>query len=423
MGASFAAITPAGTKEMFTERGFNDLANANAAALGIFYPLTLKVFLQQVNFANVKDLFADQGFGESYSGGIKGAITQRMYQGIMHCIDPKYINLKNGDSPDQYVVRKGSPEESFWQNNESLANLITIPDKTLYQGLFASDGIAAFAEGQAKSIVEGFKLQRYLDKKECIHTIYTNDRHPLKSTQHVKVDDVTDAATAIKLIETIRNICDAIEFSAQSQGGKFNAGGFADHIGHDRLCLLARPKLFNTIATINRLQAPEGGLAIPVDVVKVEDFGGCVPVITAGDVYAAGTVCVANDAAPTYALYQGHTRNESEVTLAADINGATHTDIYDQYGAKVADAYYLAGNIDGSHTTIYVPVESAKIMDPHADVLGAVADKGVIFFNVTNPMQVELARNARGLFTDMWLSSPDNAILYDHRKIWVSLDK
>ena len=424
--SSFAAITPEASADIFTERGFEALANKNPHILGQFYALSLKIFMQEVRFAEVRDLLEDQGFGEKYGMDLGSAIVQRVYQGIMPCINPGYLNLENGDSPDQYVVRKGDPVEEFWQMNENLANLITVPDNFQYKGLFTQPyGMSLFVSGQTKSIVEGFKLQRYDDKKEAINAAINSKDHPLLETQKYSADDITDAQSTINFIELLRNIVDAMVVSPTGAGGRFNAGEFASKINEGDLKFLARPALFNKIAKISRLESPEN-LAIPIPIVKVEDFGGTYPVLKASRRYAAGKVKVSNTAVPSFTEYENTAFTSDEAVINADVSGATETKIFNKLGVRVATAYYLENVVDvkgTKYTTVYIPVKNADIYDPNEDILGVIADKGLVFYNEINPVMIEPARNAFGRYTNMHLTSPDNGIAVDHRKTLVVIRK
>lgn len=424
--SSFAAITSEATDAMFTERGFDALSNKQPNVLANFYAISLKVHLQLVKFAEVKDLFSEQDFGESFSGDIGSAIQQRIYQGILPCINPGWRDLEDGDSVDSAVVRKGRPEEDFWVMNEDIANLITIPDRFQYKGMFTSTyGMDIFSSGQAKSIVEGYKLQRYNDKKQGLYAGITSTKHPMRKTQKFETPDITDADSAIKFIQLVRDIVDTATISPMGAGGKFNAGGFANKIETGDLRLLARPRLFNQIATISRLNSPEN-MALPIKIVKVEDFGGTYAVINNDEVYGAGLVKVSNTAVPTWNEYNNLNFTVADATLAVDVSGATATKIYDNLGAHVADAYYMAdiADIGGTkYTTIYIPIENATYVDPLDDVLCVIADKGVIFYNELNEVSIEPYRVTRGRYTNLWLSSPENGICYDHRRTLISVSK
>lgn len=424
---SFKAVTAEATDTFFTAKGFEAIANKDYKILDDFYALSMRVHLQMVVMANVKDILAQQDFGEGFSGDIGDAIQQRMYQGILYCVDPKWIGLEDGDTVDISEVRKGLPEEEFWTMNEQIANRITVPDRFQYKNLFTSEfGMDTFITGQSKSIMEGYKLQRAVDKEEALHAALTSVNHPLQETQQYETADITDATSAIAFVKLIRDIVDAMVWSKTGADGKFNAGEFSNAIEKDNLRLLARPELFNKLATISRLNSPED-MSLPIKVVRVETFGGVVPILTASEKYAAGKVKVTNDAVPSYEKFKAASATTAEATIAADITGATEVGIFKPNGERVGTAYYLAGGIatvgNTTYTTIYVPKKNGRYYDPHENLMSLIADKGVIFYNELNPVTVEPQRIARGRYTNLELASPNNGIGYDHRKTLVAVNK
>ena len=428
---SFAAKTPEVTDAYFTQQGFEALVNGGGNILGEFYALTMKIHLQKVEMDAVRDVLGEQGFGEAYSGDIGAAITQRIYTKVMDCINPQWMGLKDGDSVDQDVIRKMEAEEAFWQQNENIANLVTVPDRFQYKALFTETyGLDAFATAQSKSIVEGFRKQRALDVEEALSSIFDSTDHPLQATQKYETPDLTSADNIVKFIELVNDIVDTLVYSKTGAGGKMNAGGRATKVSKDSLCLLADPKLYRKLKTLNKLNAPE--LAMPeIKEIKLDAlsrFGGIKPVITASEKYAKGAIKVANDSTPSWAEYAELDATSAEATIAADVSGAIATPIYKgKLGERVATAYYKAGGIatigGTTYNTIYVPMENARYEDPHADTMAVIADRGVIFYNELNPVNVEPHRNAAGRYTNLWLSSPDNAVLYDHRRTFVVINK
>ena len=424
---SFKASTAEATDAFFTAKGFEAIANKDYRILDNFYSLSMRVHLQAVVMANVKDILSQQDFGEDYAGDIGGAIQQRMYQGILYCVDPKWIDLEDGDTIDESEVRKGLPEEDFWTMNEQLANRVTVPDRFMFKNLFTQEyGMDTLITGQAKSIMEGFKLQRTIDTEEGIHNALISENHPMQDTQKYETADITDAESAINFVKLVRDLVDAMVWSKTGADGKFNAGEFANAIDKDNLRLLARPELFNKLATISRLNSPED-MSLPIKVVRVETFGGVAPILTASETYKAGKVSVSNDAAPSYTNYKHATINADIATIASNISEATETPIYKSDGERVGTAYYLSTGIvtvsSTTYTTIYVPKKSAHYYDPHENEMALIADKGVIFRTELNPVTVEPHRVPRGRYTNLELASPDNGIGYDHRKTLVSISK
>lgn len=432
---TFQSITSEGTKDLFTSEGYEQLAQYNQQALNDFFGLSLRVFLQKINIANVKDILDDQAFGESYAMTRGGGITQRMAIPTVMPVSPAYRNLQNGDSPDQYVVRKSESSEQFFKQNFDYQSFITMPDDAMYKDMFIQEfGMSNYQAGIMKALADGYKLQKQANKFEAINAAINSQTFPLQDTQVFETaDPITDitavnsadksvayASKYINFVNLVNNIVDGMVYTPQT--GAFNKAGFETTQDISRLKILVRPTLANGIKSISKLNSAEG-MSLNIDPVKVPDFGGLTPILTASEKYAAGTVyLVSDDATPTYAEYKALTASAAEATIVSDVTGVVRTDIYDTFGAKVADAYYLSTGIatTGSgqnvttYKTIYVPVKNRRVYDPNADVIAVIADKGLIFENEQNPYVVEPARNARGRYTNFWASSPKNAILVDN---------
>lgn len=410
---NFASQTSKATADLFTARGFDQLAQFDSSVLNDFFSLSLRVFLQKIDVADVKDLLADQDFGESYDTPY-GGYVQRLSINSVKPISPGYKGLHDGDSPDPFVVRKPETNERFWTQNFDYASLITTPDQSLYKNMFvAEDGMSRYLGGIMKALQNGYTLQKYTNKLEALNAGLTSSAFPLKDTQQYQTADLTDSASIIAFIKLVRDIVSAMTFNPATAA--FNSYGFESTQEKDRLRLLVKPELMNIIATISRLNSPED-MSLPIKVVQVPNFGGLTPVLTKGDVYAKGTIKTDSSATPTYTTYKAASANGSDTTIG-DITVTSTVEIYDDLGTKVATAFVTSG------TTYYIPTEVAKYNDPNANLLAVIADKGYIFENIQNPYQVEPIRNPRGLYTNYWASSPNNGIVVDHLYNVVTISK
>lgn len=408
---NFASQTAKGTADLFTARGFDQLAQFDSSVLNDFFSLSLRVFLQKVDVADVKDLLSDQDFGESYDTPY-GGYVQRLSINSVKPISPGYKGLQDGDSPDPFVVRKPETNERFWTQNFDYASLITTPDQALYKNMFvAEDGMSRYLGGIMKALQNGYTLQKYTNKLEALNAGLHSVNFPLKATQQYQTADVTDSASIIAFIKLVRDIVSAMTFNPATAA--FNSYGFESTQDKDRLRLLVKPQLMNQIATISRLNSPED-MSLPIEIVQVNNFGGLTAAIHEDDVFAAGTIVVkeVGAAGVSYADMKAGTKNADAFTITSAIETeyTVKKDIYDDLGEKVAFAFTNAQNT----VAIYIPTGVAKFDDPNADLLAVIADKGYIFENVQNPYQVEPIRNPRGLYTNYWASSPNNGIVVDH---------
>ena len=402
---NFKSQTAKGTADLFTSKGFEQLSQFDSSILNDFFSLSLRVFLQKIDVANVKDLLSEQDFGESYDQPY-GGYTQRIAVNSIKPISPGYKGLQDGDSPDPFVVRKPETNERFFTQNFDYASLVTTPDTALYKNMFVSEtGMSDYLGGIMKGLQNGYTLQKYANKLEALNAGINSVTFALKDTQQYQTAALTDSASIIAFIKLVRDIVSAMVFNPATAA--FNAYGFESTQDKDRLRLLVKPELMNTIATISRLNSPED-MSLPIKVVQVPNFGGLTPALTKGDVYAAGTIKTDTSATPTYTTYLAATATVSDTTIG-EITVSSTVPIYNTLGEKVATAFVTSGG-----TTYYIPNEVTKYTDPNASLLAVIADKGYIFENQQNPYQVEPIRNPRGLYTNYWASSPNNGIVVDH---------
>ena len=377
----FKSETSEVTADLFTERGFEQLQNFDSSILNDFFDLSLRVFLQKIDVADVKDLLAGQGFGEDYETPY-GGYTQRIAINSIKPVSPAFKGLQNGSSPDPFVVRKPDTSERFFTQNFDYQSLVTMPDAETYKNMFVNEtGMSEYMAGIMKALANGYALQVYNNKLEAINAAINSSDYALKDTQkygiaisNFEASGITtaNAETAyasqfIGFIQLVRNIVDGMVYNPAT--GAFNQAGFETTQEKGRLKMLVRPTLANAIAAIMKLNNADD-MSLPIDIVKVPDFGGLLPY---------------KEAAYTTPLYP----------------------VYDQLGAVIGYA-----ETEGA-TEPTVQASAVYWKDPNEKILAVIADKGVVFTNTQNPYKVEPIRNPRGLYTNFWASSVNNGIFYD----------
>lgn len=372
----FASHTAEATADLFTERGFEQLKNGEYPnLLNDFFELSVRVYLQQVNVSRAEDQLASNGFGEYYKQPM-GGIIQRMSIDSIKPISPAYKNIEDGSSVDPFVVRKPSAKERFFKQNFDYQSLLTIPDEFQYKQIFISEfGMSEYMGGLMTALENGYTIQLYENKLEAINAGLNSENFPLQDTQMVEAGLSAEPTKAEleELILTVRNVVDAMTLGPQSHA--FNAAKFNTLQDKSRLKLLLRPGIKNAIAVKVLANAyNEDKLNLPLDVIEVPHFGGLEP-------YASESDGVYSD--PLYP-------------------------VYDKLGTLIGYTTVEGG------TTVTVEIDEVKWKDPNADVIGLIADKGWLFFSQQNPYRVEPIRNPRGLYTNFWASSPNNAVLIDH---------
>lgn len=365
---SFASHTAKATADLFTEKGFEALNRSDLTAVNDFFELSLRVSLMVVNISHAQDALEVAGFGEAFDQPF-GAIIQKMNTNSIKPISPKYKGLKDGDSPDPFVVRKPVVNERFFQQNFDYASLITIPDDFQKKQIFISEfGMSEFQAGIFEGLQNGYTIQKFENKLEAINKAINSTKYPFKETQKMSVS-LSDTPTNEEVLQFIYSILNVVEaMSIPPQTDAFNAMGFNSTQDLSRLSLLIRPGWKNRIMLVlPQVFHYEQSPLANINIIQVPNFGGI-------EYYS--------DEALSSKLYPH----------------------YDNLGSE-----------DGWSTTdggeLYLG--SLYTKDPNENVIAILADKGFVFEARQNPYLVEPIRNPRGLYTNYWASSPNNTVAVD----------
>lgn len=378
----FRSHTSEGTADLFTERGFNQLMATDAHAIDEWFELSVRTYLVAVNVQRVKDPLEIGGFGETFEAPF-GAIIQKMSTGNVTPVSPAYRGLKDGDSPDPFVVKKAETFERFWKQNFDYQALITIPDDYAKKQIFISEfGMDTFMSSQMTALENAYKLQRYTNKMECIHGLLSSENmslmQPAQQVSFVQAGDQPTADELRQFILSLTMVKKAMVIGPQSSA--FNIMKFPDIQDASRLKLLLRVGYKDYIEQILMSNVyHDEKLNIDLDIVEVPDFGGI-------------TYLIPGTSNPAYP-------------------------VYDTLGSVIGFA-----STEGATTPEYQK-EELDTLDPHADVVAILADRGVIFEARQNSYEVEPIRNPRGKYTNFWASSPGNTIAIDRLYNYVVFTK
>lgn len=383
---SFKSITSKATDDFFSERGWGEISRNNIPALNEFFELSMRVAFQKIDIAKVKTRLKDSGLVETY-GTENGNYLQRVSMEIIKPLSPAYRGLKNGDSVDPFVVRKPEAKERFFQKNSDYASGITIQDFQIKDIFLNQSGMSAFIAGIMAGLENGYREQMELNVYKCLHEAINSQDKPLQDTQKITLTSWTDGgATEAELLDFITQLQDlatAMDTSITQKG--FNANEFETAVDKEDHIVLVRAGIMNQIKRMKALNVHYGEgsnmLEIPFKVVEVQDFGG-------QQYYFGDTT--------DYPLYPH----------------------YDSLGAVDGWALSVGGDKEKSLND-----PAVRVVDTDADILAVVAQKGVIFENIVNPYNVEVARNSRGLYNNYWASAPDNTIAYDANYDLITISK
>lgn len=400
--AQFESYTSAGTKETFTEKGFEAIKASDLNILNKFFELSLRVAFQKVDIARASNPLTDSGLVEVYNTP-NGGFVQRIAIDSISPISPVYNGLENGSSVDPYKVRKPKSSQRFFGQNYDYQNLITIQEFQARQIFLDEYGMGQYIAGILQGLETGRIKQEYVNIKEVLNAGINSTEYPLKDTQKIATQLPSDLSTVTDeqlrgFIEEIMDLMTAM--NTQVSSGQYNAAGFDTKVDNSDYVLLVRAGILNKIKTRLRVGAfnPED-LAIPVDrIVEVSDFGGLYP-------YA--------EAALTTRLYPVYDSFGSETGyFISEANAGT-------LAAKTASDGTILGYQAPVNTNLpaipnIVSKSAVHWKDENAEVKAMVAQKGLIFENIQNPYTVNPIYNPAGLYTNYWASSPANGINYDY---------
>lgn len=383
---SFRSITAKVTDDFFSERGWSEISRNNIPALNEFFELSMRVAFQKIDIAKVKTRLKDAGLVETY-GTENGNYLQRISMEVIKPLSPAYRGIKNGDSVDPFVVRKPEAKERFFQKNSDYASGITIQDFQIKNIFLQQSGMSAFIAGIMAGLENGYREQMELNVYKCLHEAINSQDKPLQDTQQITLTSWTDGgATEAELLDFITQLQDlatAMDTSITQKG--FNANEFETAVDKEDHIVLVRAGIMNQIKRMKALNVHYGEgsnmLEIPFKVVEVQDFGG-------QQYYFGDTT--------DYPLYPH----------------------YDNLGAVDGWALSVGGDKEKSLND-----PGVRVVDTDANILAVVAQKGVIFENIVNPYNVEVARNSRGLYNNYWASAPDNTIAYDANYDLITISK
>ena len=394
---TFASHTSEGTADLFSERGFEAVTRNGLSLVNEWFNISLRIAFQMLNVASAKNPLSDIGLVEVYDTP-NGGYVQRMAMNAIKPVSPAYRGLNDGDSPDPFVVRKPELSERFFAQNFDFQNLITHQDFQVKTIFVSEYGMGQVLAGIMAGLQASYTKQEYYNTLECLNAGMNSATYPLKDSQVVRLSSWTDAApTTAELTEFIKigkNI--ARHMKSVASTSEYNSASFDDIANPDDYVMLVRPEIMTDIETLNALNAP-GNSSIPFEVHEVENFGGMKPVLPVEGSNPVELQPIYDDLGVAVAY----------VDASVTVNGS----------AKLVNGKWVVNVTSGSTTadTNDTHVDSEiEWVDPNAEVLAVIAQRGVIFENAQNGYIVEPIRNPRGLYDNYWASRPGTAIVFDY---------
>lgn len=382
---TFKSHTSEATADFFNERGFKEITAAGKNVLDEWYELSLRTYLLYVDRSRVNDPLENGGFGETYDAPF-GGIVQKLAVNPLKPVSPKFKGLANGKGPDPFIVRKADTEQRFWKQNFDYSNFVTIPDEYVMKQIFISEyGMDDFVSEVMNRLEQGYTVQKYMNKLEALNAAI-NDT--LKDTQKITwslnttsadLDEYEPTAEELEsLVLSLKNLITAFKITPTT--GAFNKNGYDTAQDIERLKLILRPGIANALTTkVLASTYHDEKLSLPIDFIEVENFGGLIPKYNGNTVYPA---------------YDDETG--------------------EQIGWSATEGGDPIAEFDDTNFTYE---------DPNKNVVGIVADRGLIFECRQNEYRTEPIRNPRGLYTNIWVNSPGNTVAADMQYNMIVIEK
>lgn len=370
---TFASHTAKATAADFTSKGFEALTRNDITTINDFIGISLRIAFQKLDFPKAKNPARDSGLLQVYDTP-NGGYIQRVAMEQERPISPRYLNLENGKSVDPFVVRKSTTNERFFGMNFNYQNLVTVKPYELKQVFLSDYGVGQWIAGKMTALENAYTVQEYENVLECLNSLITSTKHPIKNTQIVSVPGWTDGTTVAELnsfTATIKNL--ARYMDAAPMTDMYNSGGFNSAIDTNDMTMLVRPDVIGNLETYTYSGAfHRDELALPFEMHAFLNFGGLVPY---QDADYTTRLYPAYDATFGNVIGYNTTENSNEATVAF---GAEHN------------------------------------FDPNGNVIAIIAQKGLIFENNQNPYQVRPIQNPAGLYDNYWASRPNVGINGDY---------
>lgn len=384
----FKVLAAKNTKDIFTESGFEALQKIDIDdPVSRFFGAALLVGVQLVDHIKYKDQIEKLGILTSYPMSLGQYIQKNRVKGRIRNVNPEFLGsdgtgLKNGDSVDPYVVRKAGVISEYYTLNMNYQNWITIQDWDLKGAWLSEGGIQSFVD-EVFAYIDLDRIEfKFAKFWEVFNGALHSTNYPLKDTQQLVLDSWTSAdptdAQVRNLVELLKNVAET--FETLPTVDMYNEAGIPNLSDMGELKLLVRQGIKSKIESVMAYVFGPEYLQFPIKLQSVANFGGI-----------------------KYYKEAAHTTELQPV--------------YGEYGEYTG---YLSA--DGTEKNKIAEAD-AFIVDPNEDVIAVIAQKGLIFETIQNPLNVRSIFNPRGEYVNTFFNEKNNGINYDHTKNLITISK
>lgn len=414
----FRSYTAAGTQGRLTQAGVEALDQIPEAKSDFFATL-LRVVWQKLDTARAENDFEKTGVMENWEVP-RGEYTQRMSVNAVMPISPQYRGLVNGGTTDPFLIWKPTVNERFFPLNYDYQALTTIQNIDFKRILLEDGQTGALMAGLMQGIDTGRVIQENVLTKYALNQGLNSTIHPLSATQSYSIESITSNDIAsytndqlVDLIVALGDIFSGMFAVDNPATGMYNALGFKTRVESDQYVMFMRTGLKNRINKITRAGTynPEYlNLEIDNRIYDINDFGGLVP-------YTDETHTT--QLYPVFNMLGGETGyyitadNATSVGDTLTLKQATSNGVTETIGYQIAKAGIEASSI--ANVVSEGNIAPDAWVDPNANVLAVILQKGVLGINRQNGFTVEPAYSQPGMYTSYWANSPNNGIYFDYQ--------
>lgn len=404
--------------KLFTEAGFEALSQLPDGGKDKFLNAMLLVSRQYITPVKYKDAAQEIGILERFGVGY-GAYIQDNRMGDMPNEDPiafgtNGTGLKNGDMMlKDRIIRKPVIKQDYYGKNKNYYNHFSWQMFDVKRAWLNEDGGLEELMSQAwAQILRNKAKVEYAWFFEALSGAINSVLHPMKDTQQIvlSADVLSDEADLTKeLVQAVKNVI--YSFENVPDCTIFNADGFPSSIDTSDLVLLVRKEYKPIIDNVLAYVYHDEKISFPIPVKAVPNFGG----LTAADADGNALQPVYTDAVEYNGVSYGDGSIIGYVDAGVTVNGR----------AKFVGNQWLVNVTSGSTTadTTFIVGEAPKQIDPNANVIAVIAEKGVIFELVTEDMVVETDYVRGYRVTQTYVSQFNNGVNYRYTRNLITISK
>ena len=374
--------------EIFTEAGFQALQSIDIEdPVTKFYSVAMLIGLQLVDHIKYKDQIDKLGILTTYNMSLGAYIQKNRVKGRIKNVNPAFLGsdgtgLKSGDTVDPYKVRKSEIVQEYYGLNLNYQNWITIQDWDLKLGWTTEGGIDDIVS-QMFALIDLDRVEYKFSKfYEVLSGAINSEDYPLKDTQKMVLSSWTDEAPTDaevrELIEVMKNIVEV--FDTLPAVDIYNEASLPNASDVSELKMLVRQGLKSKIESVMAYVFGPEYLQFPIKLVPVANFGGI------------------------YYTYD----NDGTATKALPY--------YDDNGS-------FAGWSTAGTSETALDDTDLTMVDPNENIMAVVAQKGLIFETIQNPLRVRSIFNPAGEYQNTFFNEMNNGINYDHTKNLITISK